>query len=160
MSKGYKTLLLCLTLLLLLSGCGAQIRPSAPAETGTAAEIPPAPTPTPLLSPPPRTTTNPTPPLTTAAPEASGKAPDAAGRHYPLQAPDHKEPEDWPPAAETAAMATTYTVKDGDCLWTIAEALYGRGSEWRRLWEANREAVEDPSLVREGQILQLPEQGA
>ena len=160
MSKGYKEALLLLTALtlLLFTGCGARIAPTvtaAPEATPTW-DVPPPPTPTPLLSPPPeavpsaRPTVSPTPRVTSAQPSAEG-------RHYPLKLPEERLTGDGEPAAETAALPTTYTVERGDCLWTIAETLYGEGTDWRRLWAANREAVEDPSLVLVGQVLKLPE---
>lgn len=49
-----------------------------------------------------------------------------------------------------------YTVKSGDSLWRIARAVYGRGSRWTVIYEANRETVRDPSLIYTGQEIFLP----
>ena len=156
MSKGYKALLLFLALTL-LTGCGARISSVTPEETAvqTPGEVPPPPTPTPLLSPPPEAVPRGT-PVVTPTPGVY-RAPAAEGKHFPLRAPEDLEPEEGP-SEETMVLPTTYTVQGGDCLWTIAEDLYGSGSRWRSLWEANREAVADPSLVLIGQVLELPEQ--
>ena len=35
-----------------------------------------------------------------------------------------------------------YTVKSGDCLWNIAKKLYGDGSKWKKIYEANKSAIE------------------
>lgn len=151
MSKAYAFLCLLL-ILVLLAGCGTRIVPAVPTVTPSAPpEVPPPPTPTPLLSPPPEAV--PTPGVSPTPRVSTSQLPPQ--RHFPLS------PEDWQeelPAAETVARAETYTVDPGDCLWTIAEALYGSGTEWRRLWAANRDAVEDPGLLWVGQVLKLPEE--
>ena len=36
----------------------------------------------------------------------------------------------------------TYTVKPGDCLWTIAEKLKGSGSSWTSIYNANKTVIE------------------
>jgi 5'-nucleotidase/UDP-sugar diphosphatase len=66
-------------------------------------------------------------PAARAATEAS-KAPEAAAK----------------PATETAAAAPaanhhpdTYMIKRGDNFWDIAEQIYGKGIEWKKLAEAN-----------------------
>jgi nucleoid-associated protein YgaU len=148
MSNALKALLPVLLLAVLLTGCGSRIVPLVPEETPAVTwEVPPAPTPTPLLSPPPEAV-----PTATMKPEDSGiRLP--AGQHYPPRLAENWE-EDL--AAETAALPDTYTVRRGDCLWTIAEALYGNGAAWRSLWAANRETVENPSLVFVDQVLDLP----
>ncbi|MDQ4093002.1 MAG: LysM peptidoglycan-binding domain-containing protein [Actinomycetota bacterium] len=48
-----------------------------------------------------------------------------------------------------------YTVVSGDTLWSIA-ADHAVPGGWRRIYEANRNAVADPDLIRVGQTLQIP----
>ena len=161
MSKAY-ALLCFLLILVLLTGCGMQIVPAVPTVTPSASpeEVPPPPTPTPLLSPPPEAVptpgVSPTPRVSSSPAPKTGSAELPVQRHFPPRLPESWEEE--LPAAETIARAATYTVDPGDCLWTIAEKVYGSGTAWRRLWSANREAVEDPGLVWVGQVLKLPEE--
>jgi nucleoid-associated protein YgaU len=49
-----------------------------------------------------------------------------------------------------------YTVKKGDSLSKIAKQLYGNASEWRKIFEANRDQIEDPDLIQPGQMLKIP----
>ena len=153
MFKGHAALCLLL-ILVLLGGCGAQIDSIVPdaASGSPAVEIPPLPTPTPLLSPPPPVIT-PTPRVYTPS-RRTGTAQLPAQRHFFLQHP--ADPEAEAGAAETLSPAETYTVDRGECLWTIAEGLYGTGTAWDRLWAANRDALPDPGFLRVGQVLQLP----
>lgn len=56
---------------------------------------------------------------------------------------------------------TSYTVKSGDTLWEIAEAVYGNGAEWTKLLGANKASVDylpngSQALIRPGQVLVLP----
>jgi resuscitation-promoting factor RpfA len=53
-------------------------------------------------------------------------------------------------------MATgRYTVRHGDTLSTIAR-VHGF-TNWRRLYEANRDKVYDPDLIFPGQVLRIPD---
>jgi len=61
-------------------------------------------------------------------------------------------------AAKPAAPAQrTYTVAAGDSLSKIAQREYGDASQWRRIFEANRNQIQDPDLIQPGQKLIIPE---
>jgi len=49
---------------------------------------------------------------------------------------------------------TTYTVKKGDCLWTIAVRAYGDGYKWVEIAKAN--SLANPDLIYSGNVFQLP----
>lgn len=51
---------------------------------------------------------------------------------------------------------TTYTVKAGDCLWNIAKAFYGDGSQYHKIYEANKDKITKPNLIYPGQVLVIP----
>ena len=36
----------------------------------------------------------------------------------------------------------TYTVKKGDCLWNIAKKFYGKGAQWKKIYNANKSTIE------------------
>jgi nucleoid-associated protein YgaU len=50
----------------------------------------------------------------------------------------------------------TYTVQAGDTLSAIAQRHYGKASRWHAIFEANRDQIDDPDLIRPGQVLRLP----
>ena len=50
----------------------------------------------------------------------------------------------------------SYTVQSGDTLSAIAERHYGKASRWHEIFAANRDQIEDPDLIRPGQVLRLP----
>lgn len=54
------------------------------------------------------------------------------------------------------AQNGSYTVRDGDCLWNIAKALYDDGSRYTELYEANRDKIQNPNLIYTGQVLTIP----
>ena len=67
------------------------------------------------------------------------------------------EPEPQPepqPEPTPAPTGDTYTVVAGDCLWNIAYKLYGTGTLYTKLAEANKLA--DPYIIYIGQILTVP----
>ena len=49
-----------------------------------------------------------------------------------------------------------YVVQAGDTLGRIAQKLYGDGSRWKEIAEANKEQLPNPDLVEVGQKLLIP----
>jgi nucleoid-associated protein YgaU len=64
------------------------------------------------------------------------------------------QPTQTPPALPTEAVFV-YVVAENNTLWGISELLYGDPERWRELYEAN-EWIEDPSMIYEGELLQVP----
>ena len=58
--------------------------------------------------------------------------------------------------ATTAPTTRTYTVVRGDCLWNIAKKYYGNGSQYTRIYNANRDKIKNPSLIYPGQVFVIP----
>jgi nucleoid-associated protein YgaU len=53
--------------------------------------------------------------------------------------------------------ATQYhEVKKGDTLWKIAEQYYGDGSLYTNIFEANRDILKDPNVIKIAQKLRIP----
>ena len=51
----------------------------------------------------------------------------------------------------------TYTVKPGDCLWNIAKAIYGKGSDYTKIYNANKGVIgSNPNLIYAGQVFAIP----
>ncbi|MEJ2533989.1 MAG: LysM peptidoglycan-binding domain-containing protein [Gammaproteobacteria bacterium] len=57
----------------------------------------------------------------------------------------------------TEAGGRTYEVQPGDSLWKIAAEVYGNGAEYPKIFEANRDILDDPDLIRPGQVLRIPD---
>ena len=56
---------------------------------------------------------------------------------------------------------STYQVKSGDTLWEIAEAVYGNGTMWTKILNANASSIGflangSQALIVPGQVLSLP----
>jgi nucleoid-associated protein YgaU len=66
------------------------------------------------------------------------------------------EPE---PAPEPAPVADerVYEVVAGDTLGAIAQKYYGKASEYMKIFEANRDILDNPDLIKVGQKLKIPE---
>lgn len=100
---------------------------------------------------------NDTPPSPAAAPTLAAGSPritsaaDLAPLPAPVPAPSAVGPI-------PAAPARTYTVQAGDSLIKIARKVYGSDAPdgYKRILEANRDKVTDPSLVKVGQVLAIP----
>jgi len=63
-------------------------------------------------------------------------------------------------AEQSAAVKAEHTVVSGDTLSGLAAKYYGSGSRenWMAIYEANKEVIGDnPSMIRVGQVLQIPE---
>jgi nucleoid-associated protein YgaU len=58
--------------------------------------------------------------------------------------------------AQEPAKEQTYTVAKGDSLSKIAKKVYGDANQWKRIFEANRDQIENPDLIHPGQVLRIP----
>ncbi len=50
----------------------------------------------------------------------------------------------------------TYVVAAGDSLYKIAARFYGSGSRWPEIFEANKDIIKNPRIIRPGQKLRIP----
>ena len=53
-------------------------------------------------------------------------------------------------------MENTYTTKQGDVWDKIAYEVYGTGTRWTVIYEANRDTIRDPGMIHIGQVLTIP----
>jgi len=60
------------------------------------------------------------------------------------------------PMVPVEPAATRYTVRQGDTLSAIAKREYGDAGAWRRIYEANRDQIDNPDLIHPGQELTIP----
>lgn len=78
---------------------------------------------------------------------------DPAGGVGPVSAPANPQPA---PAAAATKAPRTYTVTQGDSLWSISNKFYGRGDRWPVIFDANRNKITTPWLISPGTILVIP----
>jgi nucleoid-associated protein YgaU len=55
-----------------------------------------------------------------------------------------------------AASAKTYTVKSGDTLSKIAKEHLGDANAYMKIYNANRDQLSNPDLIKPGQVLKIP----
>jgi|SRR5690349_15558268 len=61
------------------------------------------------------------------------------------------------PAPAAEAAPATYTVQAGDTLSKIAKTHLGDAGAYMKIFEANRDQLTNPDLIKPGQVLRLPE---
>ena len=59
-------------------------------------------------------------------------------------------------ATAAATSGKTYTVKAGDTLSKIAKDHLGNANAYMKIYEANRDQLSNPDLIKPGQVLKLP----
>jgi nucleoid-associated protein YgaU len=59
-------------------------------------------------------------------------------------------------APTVAPSSQSYTVVKGDSLSKIAKHFYGSANRWKQIFEANRDQLDDPDLIKPGQVLKIP----
>ena len=87
--------------------------------------------------------------VVTASAEAAESAPPAAAAEA--------LPEAGVTTESAGSPTRSYTVKSGDTLWQIAEQMYGDGSLYMKIFEANSPPLENPDRIHPGQELKIPE---
>jgi nucleoid-associated protein YgaU len=62
-----------------------------------------------------------------------------------------------PVPAQAPAQPRIYEVVSGDSLSKIAKQFYGDPMKYQRIFEANRDQLKDPNVIKPGQKLRIPE---
>ena len=63
------------------------------------------------------------------------------------------------PPPPAAPEPRTVTVKKGDTLSAIAKRELGKASLWPKIFEANRDQLDNPDRIKPGQVLKIPDLG-
>jgi len=71
---------------------------------------------------------------------------------------DYQESEPTPVIREVKKVSyQEYTVKKNDTLSHIAKRFYDRASKWTLIYEANADKIKDPSRIKPGTVLIIPD---
>jgi len=75
--------------------------------------------------------------------------------------PQEAAPEAVKPPAPQQPSATTvapriYVVQKGDTLYSIARKIYNDQTKWKAIYQANKDRISDPDVLKVGQKLILP----
>ena len=90
---------------------------------------------------------------------AAGKLPALTGKDAgttPAPATPVTAPTTTPVATPVATVGGTYTVKSGDCLWSISQQFYGTGTKWTVIYKANTAIIKNADDIQIGQVLAIP----
>jgi len=60
------------------------------------------------------------------------------------------------PEAPAEPEADFYTIVSGDTLGAIAKRYYGKASAYMKIFEANRDIIDDPNKIYPGQKIRIP----
>jgi P-type Cu2+ transporter len=103
------------------------------------------------------------PPTPTAAAGAAASAVPAASPQRPPLASPAASPSvaasagTPTPGSSAEAGGESYEIQPGDTLATIAQQFYGDPTQWRRIYDANKDAIgADPDKLKVGTKLTIP----
>ena len=54
------------------------------------------------------------------------------------------------------AKDQSYTVQGGDTLSKISKQFYGDANRYMRIFDANKDQLKDPNVIKPGQVLKIP----
>ena len=69
----------------------------------------------------------------------------------------HSAPAAAAPAAPASPAMQSYTVQSGDTLSGIAKRLLGNANAYMEIYNANRDQLTDPNVIKPGQVLKIPQ---
>lgn len=96
-------------------------------------------------------------PAATGTPDFSNVRGSVTSTEAPARGrPDFSNVQSSVGSTEETLGESHYTVRKGDTLSHIAQAHYGRAGEWPRIFEANRDLLDDPDRIQPGQVLKIP----
>jgi nucleoid-associated protein YgaU len=94
-----------------------------------------------------------------AAPAASDNAQPAATTPVVPVVGDQPEAAATAPAAQNGGnmQAQTYTVQKDDTLQKISKKLFGSYGKWYKIYEANKDKIKNPNILKPGTVLTVPD---
>ena len=98
-----------------------------------------------------------TPPAPAEARTLRSPVPDTAQTPAPMQAETPVLAER-SPTVFVPEIGTT-TIIRGDSLWQISRRIYGKGTRYTVIFDANQPQIRNPDLIYPGQIFVLPTDG-
>ena len=60
------------------------------------------------------------------------------------------------PSLPSPKRSQSYTVQSGDTLSKISKQFYGDATKYMKIFDANRDQLNDPDRIKVGQVLQIP----
>ncbi|MEX2672584.1 MAG: LysM peptidoglycan-binding domain-containing protein [Phycisphaeraceae bacterium] len=79
--------------------------------------------------------------------------PDKAGTVARRQTESPAETtQEQPPTARTQ----TYTIREKDTIWALADRFYGNGAKWKELYELNKDKIDNPDRLTVGDEITVP----
>jgi len=67
------------------------------------------------------------------------------------------KPPEPAPVPEPVSAERFYEVVSGDTLGAISQQYYGQAGQYMKIFEANRDILDNPDLIKPGQKLRIPE---
>jgi LysM repeat protein len=61
-----------------------------------------------------------------------------------------------PRETHNAPQTGSHTVVRGDTLWALARKYYGNGAQYTKIFEVNKDKINNPNLIFVGQVLVIP----
>jgi nucleoid-associated protein YgaU len=86
--------------------------------------------------------------------ETEASAQDQGAMQQPEEAPAVVQA---PEAASPVSSEGRIVIQPGNNLWRISRVLYGSGSKFTMLYEANKDQIRNPNLIYPGQVFRTPE---
>jgi LysM repeat protein len=92
--------------------------------------------------------------------EQSAETPSEAQPEETAETPAEETHEETAAAEETPADGASHVVVKGDTLWDIADTSYHNPFDWQKIWNANKDQIENPDLIYPDQKFMIPDGSA
>ena len=60
------------------------------------------------------------------------------------------------PVTKAPEAVREYTIEKGDTLSGIAKKFYGKATDWKKIYEANKTKISNPDLIYPGEKIIIP----
>jgi len=86
----------------------------------------------------------------------AGPASASTTTHHAVTASHHSSVTHVQLTAYTSTSSSSYTVRSGDTLSSIASSVYGDSGDWSEIYQANTSKIQNADLIYPGEVLTIP----